>query len=145
MRDGVWYKKRPGDPDGLLGSGTSLPILNEDGDALNEKLEEYYKQEALTHEFIYETIPKSIFIKVWDLPTAAALWSQIITFKNCGTLIASDVLTRLQNIPFIKGQDFRTHLTTMKELQESLAQLRHPVTVIHRPMRRSILDHLYIL
>ncbi|THU78133.1 hypothetical protein K435DRAFT_700737 [Dendrothele bispora CBS 962.96] len=127
MKDGVWYKKIPGDPDDLIGS-TLLRMTDDDGDALDEKWEEYHKQEALTHEFIYETIPKSIFVKVWDLPTAAAVWSQIVsTFEDRGTLIASDVLTRLQNIRFTEGQDLRVHLTTMKELQESLAQLGHPV------------------
>ncbi|THU85837.1 hypothetical protein K435DRAFT_924462, partial [Dendrothele bispora CBS 962.96] len=115
------------DTDGLIGS-TLFPMTDTDGDALDEKWEEYHKQEALTREFIYETIPKSIFVKVRDLPTAAAVWSQIVsTFENRGTLIASDVLTRLQNIRFTEGQDLRAHLTTMKELQESLAQLGHPV------------------
>ncbi|KAF9257638.1 hypothetical protein L218DRAFT_811859, partial [Marasmius fiardii PR-910] len=80
--DGKWYKV--GD--------TLLALSDEVAEKTEDEWEDYYKKEAQTREFIYETVPQSIFIQIRDLPSAAAVWKKITSIcEDRGSLITSDL------------------------------------------------------
>ena len=118
QQDGKWYKE----------GSLLLPVEEAAVEKNEDAWDEYDQKEAQTREFIYQTIPKSLFIRVRDLPTACDVWKKLIDVnENRGSLIAADLLTKLQNMRLSEGGNLRNHITEMKELREKLAEMGHPV------------------
>ncbi|KAF9254185.1 hypothetical protein L218DRAFT_886853, partial [Marasmius fiardii PR-910] len=120
--DGRWYK---------AGEAHLLALLNDAMEKIEDAWDKYHKKEAQTREFIYKTIPNSIFVQIRDIPSAAEIWRKLISIcEDRGLLIAVDLLTKLENIRYTDGENVRTHLTKMTKLREKLAQVGQPINDI---------------
>ncbi|KAF9254043.1 hypothetical protein L218DRAFT_796178, partial [Marasmius fiardii PR-910] len=120
--DGRWYK---------AGEAHLLALSNDAVEKIEDAWDEYHKKEAQTREFIYETVPNSIFVQICDIPSAAEIWRKLISIcEDRGSLIAVDLLAKLQNIRYTDRENVCTHLTKMTELREKLAQVGQPVNDI---------------
>ena len=79
-----------------------------------EAAKQYNLHEAQVREFIYRTISTSTFIQI-NGKSSAEVWNKLIAMHTKrGEMFQKDLLNQLQTIWYIKGEDMRTHLGSMK-------------------------------
>ena len=119
-KDGEFYKT--GDKSQKLLSETEIK-------AMEKATDEYEQKEASVREVIYETISQSMFLQVKNEPTAAKVWSKLVSImQEKGDLIQVSILTKLQTMICLEDDDIRAHLAKMNELKEQLEGMGTPVS-----------------
>jgi hypothetical protein len=98
-------------------------------EAMEKAMDEYEQKEASVREVIYETISQSMFLQIKNEPTAAKVWSKLMSImQEKGDLIQVSILTKLQTTICLDDDDVRAHLAKMQELKEQLEGMGAPVS-----------------
>jgi hypothetical protein len=104
------------------------PLSDEDLEEHKDSVDSYDKKEAQVQEIIYETVSKSGFLKIKDETSAAGAWSKLVAIhKAKGTMTYTDTLTKLSSAHYTDGKSMQAHISTMKKLQERLAEMGNPI------------------
>ncbi|KAF5328063.1 hypothetical protein D9619_013649 [Psilocybe cf. subviscida] len=105
--------------------GAATKELDEDAqDAALDKLDAYDQKQAQVREAIYETVTKSAFLEIKGQATAAAVWTKLTEMhEKKGTMTYTDTLSKLANSRYVDGENMRSHISSMQELKEKLAEM----------------------
>ena len=106
-----------------------VALTDKQVEEMEEAIDEYEQIEASVREVIYETISQSMFLQIKNEPTAAKLWSKLVSImQEKGDLIQVSILTKLQTMICLPDDDVRAHLGKMKELKEQFEGMGAPVS-----------------
>ena len=111
------------------GDQSQKPLSDTEVEAMEKATDEYQQKEASVREVIYETISQSMFLQIKNEPTAAKVWSKLVSImQEKGDLIQVSILTKLQTMICLEDNDIRAHLAKMNELKEQLEGMGAPVS-----------------
>ena len=93
------------------------PLSDEDIEKHEDSVDRYDQKEAQVREIIYDTVSKSVFLKIKDESSAADVWSKLVAIHEAkGTMTYTDTLTKLSSACYNDGKSMRAHISTMKVL-----------------------------
>ncbi|KAF8156066.1 hypothetical protein B0H34DRAFT_659125, partial [Crassisporium funariophilum] len=113
----------------LYQSGSLVPMSDAEIEKYEDSLDEWMQKKAQVREVIYGTVDQSTFLQIKREPTAAAVWSKLISIHDDrGHMFEADLLAQLQSLRFVEGDDMTTHLTKLTSIKERLAEVGTPLT-----------------
>ena len=93
------------------------PLSDEDLEKHEDSVDSYDQKEAQVQEITYETVSKSVFLKIKDESSAAGAWSKLVAIHEAkGTMTYTNTLTKLSSAHYTNGKSMQAHISTMKEL-----------------------------
>ncbi|PIL25828.1 transcription factor [Ganoderma sinense ZZ0214-1] len=88
------------------------------------KVDEFEQREFATRQQIYSTISDTMLIRVKNLPSAAMVWTALVTeYEGKSEMYSNVIRTRLLNTKCPEGGNLREHLDTLWHLREQLASM----------------------
>jgi hypothetical protein len=109
--------------------GNARPMTDDELDTYLDTLDVYATKEAQVREVLYDTLSKTVFLQIKGQPTAAETWNKLVSiFELKGDMTITDTLTKLASARYVDGNDMRTHISTLLELRERLAEMGHTLS-----------------
>lgn len=91
-------------------------------DALDKKLDEFYQKDSLVKQQIFSTITDRMLLRVQKLEVASKVWAEICDIHEGKTeLVQIDLRRRLQETRCEESGDVKAHFSELLSLRESLA------------------------
>jgi hypothetical protein len=123
-----WRNKTATVAEGFYKPDGTKPLSEDEIEEHEKKIDEYEQKQASVREVIYETISRSIFLRIKNEKTAAEVWKALSKInEDKGSLIQVDTLTKLQNLVCSDDGDIHKHISSMIELKEKLAGMGHDI------------------
>jgi len=112
-----------------ISAKTRLPVkadgsatTEEEREAKDDKIDEWYQKDALVKQHIYSTISNRLLWRVKGLPDASKIWDEIRKVHEGKTeLVQVDLRRRLQETRCGEGEDVRDHFSELMHMREQLA------------------------
>ena len=115
--------------DKVYKKGNTMELTSTQIKEIEKEVDQFEQKEASVREVIYETIGQSLFLQVKNEPTAAKVWSKLVSImEKKGDLIQVSVLAKMQTMICLENDDVRAHLATMSELKEQLEGMGAPMS-----------------
>ena len=115
--------------DKVYKKGNTMELTSTQIEEIEKEVDQFEQKEASVREVIYETIGQSLFLQVKNEPTAAKVWSKLVSImEKKGDLIQVSVLAKMQTMICLENDDVRAHLATMSELKEQLEGMGAPMS-----------------
>ena len=109
--------------------GGTTELTSTQIDEIEKEIDHFEQKEASVREVIYETIGQSLFLQIKNEPTAAQVWTKLVSImEKKGDLIQVSVLAKMQTMICLENDDIRAHLATMSELKEQLEGMGAPMS-----------------
>ena len=106
--------------------GNATAMTDDEFKAYLDSLNTYAQKEAQVREVLYDTLTKTVTLQIKGQPTAADAWKKLITiFESKGDMTVMDTLAKLASTHYVDGNDMRTHVATLLEMREQLAEMGH--------------------
>jgi hypothetical protein len=106
--------------------GSANPMTDDELDTYLDILDTYAQKEAQVREVLYDTLSKTVTLQIKSQATATDMWMKLSSiFESKGDMTITDTLAKLAATHYVDGNDMRTHLATLMELRERLAEMGH--------------------
>jgi len=109
--------------------GSSTPMTDNELKMYYDSFTDYEQKEAQVRNVIYKTIPKSVFLQVKGQPTASKVIDKLVAiFEQKGQATIQETLNKLTNLHYTDGLSMNTHVGTMFEIRERLAEMGYEIS-----------------
>jgi len=99
------------------------PLTDMEVDAHKLLMNTYDQKQAQVKEIIYETVSKSVFLKIKDKNSAENIWKKLVSIHEAkGTMTYTDTLTKLSMLRYAEGKSMHAHTYLFYERAEGTSQ-----------------------
>jgi hypothetical protein len=117
--------------------GNATAMTDNEFETYLDSLDTYAQKEAQVREVLYNTLTKTVTLQIKGQLMVEDFWKKLMSiFESNGDMTVTDTLSKLATTHYVDGNDMRTHITTLLELQERLAEMG---LVFESPVRSSFL------
>ena len=108
--------------------GNVTAMTDDEFEAYLDSLDTYAQKEAQVHEVLYDMLTKTVTLQIKGQLMAADAWKKLVAiYESKGDMTITDTLTKLASTHYVDGNDMRTHIATLLELRERLAEMGHSI------------------
>ena len=94
-------------------------MTDDEFEAYLDSLDTYAQKEAQVHKVLYDMLTKTVTLQIKGQLMATDSWKKLMSiFESKGDMTVTDTLSKLATTHYVDGNDMRTHITTLLELQE---------------------------
>ena len=109
--------------------GNATAITDDEFESYLDSLDTYAQKEAQVREVLYDTLTKMVTLQIKGQPTATDSWKKLTSiFESKGDMTVTDTLSKLTTTHYVNGNDMRTHIATLLEMWEQLAEMGHSLS-----------------